>query len=98
MIPWKYQGDYHVIDYSITSLHSCTEEADLLIPTFQSDKNFSPNPIEEGVLYNTSARDKYIQFVRIFFEQSNHLPPKRYCVTKIVAHISVVLVPCSCTH
>lgn len=89
----KYQGDYHVIDDGITSLYTCTEEADLLIPTFLSDKDFSPNQIEHDLFFKTSARDEYIHFVQIFFQQSSRLPPKRYCVTKIILEE----VPCSRT-
>ena len=45
----KYRGDYGVIDDGITSLYTCTEEANLLIATFLSDKDFSPNQIEHFI-------------------------------------------------
>ena len=79
----KYQGDYHVNDDGITSLYTCTEEVDLLTATFLSDKGFSPNQTEHD-FFKTSARDEYIHFIQIFFQQSSRLPPKRYCVTKII--------------
>ena len=65
------------------SLYIYTEEADLLVPTFLSDKDFSPNQTEHDLFYKTSARDEYIRFVQIFFQQSDRLPPKRYYDTKL---------------
>ena len=77
----KYQGDYHVIDDGITSLYTCTEEADLLIPTFLSDKDFSPNQTEHDLFYKTSARDEYIHLFRYFF---NNQAVYHHCVIKII--------------
>ena len=72
----KYQGALMMVSHH--SLYTCTEEADLLIPTFLSDKDFNPNQIEHDLFYKTSARDEYIHFVQIFFQQASRLPPKRY--------------------
>ena len=55
------------MSFMMVYITSCTEETDLLIPTFQSDKDFSPDQIEHDLLYETSSRNKYIQFFIFFF-------------------------------